>query len=282
MYKRQICLLFLTAVLCSSAQLTITMTLRCTHPKTATPSKRHGQMSSGTNKFLSNPGDSGILFKGAESPSFCIQDKFDSAAKHINEAQKYIEEPQKSTIKAQKAIHELLLAQYALRDIINSSDMPRTERMRLESQSVPDSLCSVAQINNGILQISYPFLLGTYSNSDSNDSSATFIEKSIGVMTRNKLDLFLYDHPNLAFPDGFLYLIFKRFIPQNGNKLLVCDSNNMETGAITNAVSQAIGRSDNAYSMGFVYTASVDEYPHTEVTLIQASDLPEWHRYMGT
>lgn len=239
-------------------------------------------MSSGTNKFLTNPGDSGILFKGAESPSFCMMDKFDSAAKHINEAQKYIEEPQKSTIKAQKAIHELLLAQYALRDIINSSDMPRTERMRLESQSVPDSLCSVAQINNGILQISYPFLLGTYSNSDSNDSSATFIEKSIGVMTRNKLDLFLYEHPNLAFPDGFLYLIFKRFIPQNGNKLLVCDSNNMETGAITNAVSQAIGRSDNAYSMGFVYTASVDEYPHTEVTLIQASDLPEWHRYMGT
>ena len=152
-------------------------------------------MSSGTNKFLSNPGDSGILFQGAESPSFCMQDKFDSAAKHINEAQKYIEEPQKSTIKAQKAIHELLLAQYALRDIINSSDMPRTERMRLESQSVPDSLCSVAQINNGILQISYPFLLGTYSNSDSNDSSATFIEKSIGVMTRNKLDLFLYEHP---------------------------------------------------------------------------------------
>lgn len=101
-------------------------------------------------------------------------------------------------------------------------------------------------------------------------------------MTRNKLDLFLYEHPNLAFPDGFLYLIFKRFIPQNGNKLLVCDSNNMETGAITNAVSQAIGRSDNAYSMGFVYTASVGEYPHTEVTLIQASDLPEWHRYMGT
>ena len=86
-------------------------------------------MSSGTNKFLSNPGDSGILFQGAESPSFCMQDKFDSAAKHINEAQKYIEEPQKSTIKAQKAIHELLLAQYALRDIINSSDMPRTERI---------------------------------------------------------------------------------------------------------------------------------------------------------
>ena len=73
------------------------------------------------------------------------------------------------------------------------------------------------------------------------------------------------------------------YVPsRNGNKLLVCDSNNMETGAITNAVSQAIGRSDNAYSMGFVYTASVGEYPHTEVTLIQASDLPEWHRYMGT
>lgn len=239
-------------------------------------------MSSGTNKFLSNPGDSGILFKGAESPSFCIRDRFDSAAKHIKEAQKYIEEPQKSTIRAQKAIYELLLAQYALRDTINSSDMPRTERMRLESQSIPDSLCSVTQINNGILRISYSFLLGAYSNSDSNDSSAIFIEKSIGVITRNKLDLFLYEHPNLAFPDGFLYLIFKRFIPQNGNKLLVCDSNNMETGAITNAVSQAIGRSDNAYSMGFIYTASVGEYPHTEVTLIQASDLPEWHRYMCT
>lgn len=251
-------------------------------PKTATPSKRLGQMSSGVNKFLSSPGDSGVLFKGAESPYFCMQDRINSATEHITEAQKYLESSQNATAKAQKAIYELLLAQYALRDIINSSDIPRIERIQAESKSVPDSLCSVKQINDGILQISYPFLLGAYSDFDYSDSSTILIEKSIGTITHNKLNLFLYEHPDLAFPDSFLYLIFKRFIPKIGNKLLVSDSNNVETGAITNAVSQAIGRSDNAYSMGFIYTASIDETPRTEVTLIQASDLPKWHKYMGT
>lgn len=152
------------------------------------------------------------------------------------------------------------------------------------AKCIPDKICYVESIDNAILRLTFPFLLSDSALNDwvkaLPDATKHTIENDLLFITKTKVLDFLQHNPQISIPDGFVYLIYKRFVPAQSTILSVSDSNNIETGAITNGISQAIGISDNAYSMGFVCTAAESKTPRTEVTLINATALPYWLEYL--
>lgn len=79
--------------------------------------------------------------------------------------------------------------------------------------------------------------------------------------------------------DRFLYL-YKRFSTTDIGNL--CDNDNWEMRRITNAVSQAIGYSDNPRFSEFFYTTVPSEFDGAELMLIRHSGLPKFIDYLSS
>lgn len=183
-----------------------------------------------------------------------------------------------------KIAAKLLTSIWDIRRAINYRCDVSQEAIHNNAKCIPENICSVSSVENAVLRVTLPFLLDdtvvkkwlrTLPN-----PTAHSIENDLMFVVKAKVMDFLQCNPQIVIPDGFIYLIYKRFVPRKGAILRISDSNNIETGAITNGISQAIGVSDNAYSMGFIYAAEESELLRTEVTLISSNALPYWIKYL--
>lgn len=95
-----------------------------------------------------------------------------------------------------------------------------------------------------------------------------------GLSKRAEVELFKWFHthnlPDFADENRFLY-IYKRYV--SGPIDMASDNDNWEMKRITNAVSQAIGFSDNPRFSEFFYTSVHSDFDGAELMLIRHKDL---------
>lgn len=92
---------------------------------------------------------------------------------------------------------------------------------------------------------------------------------------------YLLQHPVSIKKGEKTLLIIKRYLTETDKKLKNCDNNNVETGAVTNAISQALAKSDNHLNMDFLYTSTLSDTKEcVEITLIEEQKLGTWIPYI--
>lgn len=147
---------------------------------------------------------------------------------------------------------------------ILDSDSRNTESLELWTD------VHVYEYENAILLMDFPPLV---------NSSYRF--KEYGLSKRAEIELFRWFHshkmPDFEAENRFLY-IYKRYVSTPIDT--VSDNDNWEMKRITNAVSQAIGFSDNPRFSEFFYTTVHSEFDGAELMLIRHNDLVLFSDYL--
>lgn len=258
--------------------------------KIGIPSIKRGQTFLAMNKFLHTVPDSGKIFDDSvDGRSVYDREKINVISENIGNALYIVNSIKKVPDLCDKE-HltimsvAIMRAEMDIRDLVSRISIDVEENDANLATLLPDDFCRVSSPEGAILRITLPCLLGgstPWYTKKKHDNALMALNKSLYVMVKTAISGYLRTHalPNLESQK--VLLIFKRYVKTpDANSLRYCDNNNIEAGAITNAISQSVGKSDNYMSMDFFYTSAVDPDERMEATLIFKSDLPRWVPYL--
>lgn len=177
---------------------------------------------------------------------------------------------------------EILKAERAILTSFEGKERQEPYEKAHKSALIPDDFCQISQPKNGILKIRYssflpPFHYEWYSRKAryKNEANQYFLDAEFDYITEAALRKFIAKNGPVSVPPEHLYLVFRRGIVLGG--AMPIDSNNVYTGAITNAISRVLQHGDGWQLMSFVYTAIEDQQgPYLDVILCQKEDITKW------
>lgn len=179
----------------------------------------------------------------------------------------------------------LLRAERALRKPFDDADsLPSMAKTQFDGV-LSDDICMVERPENALLRICLPVVLGRsrgewYSarKRAASPSDTALLDKEIYHIVKQALLTDIQKHGPIDVPNESLFLLFKRHLPDKTQprSIAFVDSNNVETGYITNAICEVLGKSDNYKNMGFAYFAVEDREPYFEVILCRKTNIENW------
>lgn len=120
----------------------------------------------------------------------------------------------------------------------------------------------------GYLRIITPLLVRT----------ENYRSRHIGFAVENALIAFVEGGNSIPRPRSYA-IVYKRFCDAR-QTVQICDSDNIESKKITNAIAAAMGHSDNAWSASFCYMTVSSPQRLTEVTVFPQEDLGDLPAYL--
>ena len=177
----------------------------------------------------------------------------------------------------------ILRAEKALRFAF-PEDM-RPEQPARSGLSIPNDVCRVDRPQNAVISVTLPIVLPCgrsewYSAGyrKKHQSEARMLDSELEQIVTAQLRNDIAVNGDIDVQNATLFLGFRRHIPAclNTAKVMFVDNNNVETGAITNAISRALGKGDGYHNMSFVYTAVPSEKRKIEAVLCGYEDLFHW------
>lgn len=148
--------------------------------------------------------------------------------------------------------------------------------------SIPSDFCTVSIPQNGFLKLRFssflpPFQHEWYSRkAKAKDAVGQYyLDAEFDYITESAIKAFIAQNGPISLPSERLFLVFCRGV--SPMKKTPIDSNNVYTGAITNAICRALQYGDGWDMMSFLYTAIPTESdPHLDVILCSKADLFHW------
>lgn len=263
--------------------------------KTAIPSKKPGQTCLAMNKFLHVTPDSGVIFDDvSHAESVYDTQKVKNIAKNLRDASEILEQIRKVPYLCDKehltAISlALMKAEMELRDLVSRISMDVEKNSENLGKLIPEGFCTISEPQGAIIRVTLPCILGgrtPWYVGNGNENAVKVLNNSLYTIIKIAISGYLNTHKLADSNTQKVLLIFKRYLKRDtSNALRYCDNNNIEAGAITNAISQTVGKSDNYKTMDFLYTSAVEcsdqEEERVEVTLISKAQLSQWIGYIG-
>ena len=242
------------------------------------------------NKFLEKNPDTGILFQDDQGCQHKLRDeKFSEATRYIKSACEYVKSIRRNgksidNASLTRVAHMLMLAGQKIREIVEIGSDDNEQVIRDIAALVPKELCVVSVPENAIIRVQLPLLLSgktPWYSSKKDDPSLQILNNALFCTVKDVLLGYLLQHPVSIKKGEKTLLIIKRYLTETDKKLKNCDNNNVETGAVTNAISQALAKSDNHLNMDFLYTSTLSDTKEcVEITLIEEQKLGTWIPYI--
>ncbi len=162
---------------------------------------------------------------------------------------------------------ESAMIEAAVRDAIKFGDRP-------DKKPVHDKLMAmrrtvIGRPGNTLLRVSLPPLMWAKMRGAYN----------VYFELKELLSAYFQEHGIPETTDQKLFLLYKKYAP-NLSSDYTCDNDNWESQRVTNAIIEAIGRSDEAANLSLVYTAVLNPNRLVEATLIEEKNLSLFLDYL--
>lgn len=177
---------------------------------------------------------------------------------------------------------EILKAERSILVSFESDEAPAPYQQKNIATSIPNDFCMVSIPQNGFLKLRFssflpPFQHEWYSRkAKAKDAVGQYyLDAEFDYITEAAIKAFIAQNGPINLPSEQLFLVFCRGV--SPTKKTPIDSNNVYTGAITNAICRVLQHGDGWDMMSFLYTAIPTESdPYLEVILCSKADLFHW------
>lgn len=177
---------------------------------------------------------------------------------------------------------ELLKAERSILRAFSEPENPEPYRKVPIRSAIPDDFCTVSIPAHALISIRFKAFLPPYhyewysrKAKEKDEMNQYFLDAEFDFLTEAAIKKFILENGPVEVPPGRLYLVFLCGIAPNSPN--VVDSNNVYTGAITNAVSRTLWHGDGWQLMSYLYTAKYDRNgPYLDVILCKKCDIMYW------
>lgn len=177
---------------------------------------------------------------------------------------------------------EILKAERSILVSFENDEAPAPYRQKNIATSIPSDFCAVSIPQNGFLKLRFssflpPFQHEWYSRKAKAKDvvGQYYLDAEFDYITEAAIKAFIAQNGPINVPSEQLFLVFCRGV--SPMKMTPIDSNNVYTGAITNAVCRALQHGDGWDMLSFLYTAIPTESdPYLDVILCSKADLFHW------
>lgn len=177
---------------------------------------------------------------------------------------------------------EILKAERSILVSFESDEAPAPYQRKNIETSIPNDFCMVSIPQNGFLKLRFssflpPFQHEWYSRKAKVKDAVGqyYLDAEFDYITEAAIKAFIAQNGPINLPSEQLFLVFCRGV--SPTKKTPIDSNNVYTGAITNAICRVLQHGDGWDMMSFLYTAIPTESdPYLEVILCSKTDLFHW------
>lgn len=177
---------------------------------------------------------------------------------------------------------EILKAERSILVSFENDEAPAPYRLKNIASSIPADFCTLSIPQNGFLKLRFlsflpPFQHEWYSRKAKTKDAVGqyYLDAEFDYITEAAIKAFIAQSGPISLPSEQLFLVFCRGV--SPTKKTPIDSNNVYTGAITNAVCRVLQHGDGWDMMSFLYTAIPTESdPYLDVILCSKADLFHW------
>jgi hypothetical protein len=165
---------------------------------------------------------------------------------------------------------------------INKSEVTSSHQPALE---IPSEICHVTRPENALVSVTLPVILPKgrsewYSAGyrKRHPAESHLLDSELERIVAAQLRADIAQNGPICVPQNTLFLVFRRKLQPclETAKVVHVDNNNVETGAVTNAISRVLGKGDGYHNMGFVYIAIPSDKSEIEAVLCEYDKLKYW------